>query len=224
MRVRPTVLVLAVIAALSVVPVAHGGTIAYGSDIQIGNQTYTGSLGLDFNVDSPIDIIRLGVFDSGGDGIAGTLSVAIFDRNTQSVVGPQLNFSSFLPGLLIGGYRFQDLETSLTLDAGQYSVVAWGFGVSDRNGNVGCNGLNVTTCTGDSITGPLMDDGGGLISFVGPNRFGATAGAYPATLETDSLSNRYLAGTFEFNAVPEPGTLGVAGLLLVALGIWRRRR
>ena len=44
-----------------------------------GNQAYTGGLGNDFNVASPITITSLGAFDDDGDGIIGTIDVHIYD-------------------------------------------------------------------------------------------------------------------------------------------------
>ena len=50
--------------------VSWGAVIAYDNSAQTGNQPtsqpFTGALGMDFNVNAPIIITALGVFDSGG--------------------------------------------------------------------------------------------------------------------------------------------------------------
>ena len=58
-----------------------------------GGQNYGGSLGMDFDVASDIQVTSLGVFDSLANGINGTVSVQLFDRATQLPVGPQLDFN-----------------------------------------------------------------------------------------------------------------------------------
>src|SRR5215475_8287962 len=65
---------------------------AYMDPAYVGNQIFVGSLGQDFHVNSPITVYDLGVFDSGQNGIAGTLMVAIFSSNGSQVT-PTLTFS-----------------------------------------------------------------------------------------------------------------------------------
>jgi hypothetical protein len=93
--------------------------------------------------------------------------------------------------------------------------VALGFSASDPNGNIG-NGSSPPS---------VMNTDDGLITFVGGGRYdsGATLGL-PGTTDGGPV-NRYSAGTFEFTAAPEPGTLvlfgvaGAAGLLLRKRGL-----
>ena len=178
-----------------------------------GTQDFTGSLGLDFDVNSNIEITSLGVFDDLSNGLNRTISVAIFDRNTQSIVGPTLTFSG-ASDTLVNGYRVRDLANAISLSAGfQGSIVAWGYGANERNGNVG-----------SGFTAPTLNDGGGLISFVGSGRYSGAAGVYPTTVD-GGPENRYGAGTFGFqaSAVPEPTTIAIWSSLL-ALGFLARRR
>jgi hypothetical protein len=177
-----------------------------------GNQTFTGSLGMDFDVIHPITVTALGVYDSGQDGIiSGPLYVVIFNRDTQKTVTSTLSFTGN-QGTLINGSRFQNLTTPVTLASGDYSIVSWGYSSSDPNGNLGLGGVPST-----------MNTGGGLISFVGSARFsaGGTGGVYPTLIDGGPF-NRYYAGTFE--SVPLPPTVLLLGSGLMGLGLLRFRR
>ena len=149
------------------------------------NQQHNGLLGMDFDVTGPDGIIvsRLGAFDSGQDGILGTINVGIVDRTTGLVVGETLSFSGDA-GDVVDGSRFLALPTPLVLPNGfQGSITAQGYG-QEGNGNF----------TDFSV----IDDGGGLINFVGGARWG---GDDPLTLASNAdggPANRYFAGTFEF--------------------------
>src|SRR5262245_52891099 len=80
-----------------------------------GNQTFAGALGMDFDVNQPIVVTKLGVFDSGGDGLNLPINVRLFNRDTQAEVAFVLN-NSGTTGTLIGGSRFYDLASPITLD------------------------------------------------------------------------------------------------------------
>jgi hypothetical protein len=124
-------------------------------------------------------------------------------------------------GTLAGNYRFAPLSTPLLLLPGFYSIVAVGFGASDRNGNESLAGFTVMT-----------DNGGGAISFVGTGRFNnLTTLAYP----TNSSANQgfpnlsphpYAGGSFQFTVIPEPSSLALvatAAFGLLGYG-WRKRK
>lgn len=210
---------------LAFAPHASAAVTAYNTVVQSGNQAYTGSLGLDFNVLSdPIEILSLGVFDANGDGIqSASVSVAIYERTSQNLVSPVLSFSGLM-GTLIGGSRFQSLLVPLTLGPGQYSVVAWGYGPNELNGNAGCVSNNGGTCVGaNPFIGSTTDTGAGLVSFVGSARYSPLTGSYPTIIDAGP-ANRYLAGTFAYQAVPEPATMGLMGVSFAVLGLIARRR
>jgi len=189
--------------------------IAYGiPGGTAGTQAYNGALGNEFDVLSPagISVTRLGVFDDNSDGLNSTITVGIFDRSTASLVGTSLTFTGN-DGSLEDGTRWITLVSPITLAAGfQGMVVAQGYNGSERNGNVG---------TGS--TASPTDDGGGAISFVGGSRFGpGGVFAYPTSVD-GGPANRYHAGNFDYDVIPEPSSLA---LLLGAFGLFgfRRRR
>ena len=184
--------------SLSSLTTMSAQTVAYNAVKQAGNQGWTGNLGLDFNVNSPIRITALGAFNSNSSsGFAGTIQVAIFNRTTMTQVP---GASASLTGTtdpVTAGDRFHTLATPIVLLAGEYSIVAVGFSGSDLNGN--------TTITAPSITPSTEHPGsGGLISFVGTGRYDGNGTLdFPATVPSGTPSNVFLAGTFEFEpAVP----------------------
>ncbi len=189
--------------------------IAYGiPGGTAGTQAYNGALGNEFDVLSPagISVTRLGVFDSNSDGLNSTITVGIFDRATEQLVGTSLTFTGN-DGSLEDGSRWITLVSPITLAAGfEGMVVAQGYDGAERNGNVG---------TGS--TASPTDDGGGAISFVGGSRFGpGGVFAYPTSVD-GGPANRYHAGNFDYDIIPEPSSLA---LLLGAFGLFgfRRRR
>ena len=178
-------------------------------------QAWPGNLGLDFNVNGdPIVVKAFGAFNAVGTGtFSGDIQVGIFDllgnlQGTAVTFVAGTNYS-FVPG---SKDVFQSV-LPFVLGPGSYSVVAVGFSAADKNGNTGVGS------TPPSVT----DNGGGLISFVGSGRYNRSATfGLPATIDGGPV-NRYDAGTFEFEAVPEPGTFLLAGAALAIAGLIRRR-
>lgn len=195
--------------------------VALSNSTPTGNQSYGGTLGQFFHVDAPkITITGLGVYDSGQNGIIGSLSVKIWDEFGATVV-PTVVFGGGSPqGSLIGTYRFQSI-TPVVLPTGKYLVGAWGFSGSDPNGN-----LNLPSPP--AIVG---NTGGGLVSYPNPpdmsyySPYDNPGGIFPTTT-TGVISNfQFAAGNFQF-AVPEPETYLLMGSLLggVMLLAWKRKR
>jgi hypothetical protein len=200
---------------------AQADIIAY--DVPTGtfsNQAITNPLGMDFNVNSTIQITALGVFDSGQNGLALATPVYIYDRNTQLSV-----ISEVIPAgtatTLINGSRFVNLPTPFVLNAGFQGSIVEDPNTTDGN----YNSLG-------SASASTLNTGGGLISFVGFGRVGDSGpGTYPARLD-GGPDNRYYAATFEYtsgaadpSATPEPGALALmTGMGLVGSGLAARRR
>lgn len=181
---RPWSLGLILVSAL------NAQTIAYDAPLQPGNQGWYGNLGLDFDVNRPIVVRSLGVFDSNGDGFVGTAHVAIFNRSSQTAVTPTATFTG-TAGTLINSDRFQTLISPVVLLPGSYTVVAVGFSASDPNGNSGCVSNFAGTCLGNNPFSPSTENGGGgSISFVGIGRYDYSGSLdYPTVVPPPGPSN-----------------------------------
>lgn len=172
-----------------------GAVIAYRVPVgTTGNQSYNGSLGHDFEVVSPVVVTRLGVFDSGANGLNATLVAQIWSAGASPRLLVSQSFTSGSPGELAPGTsnRFKSLATPLVLNPGSYTSVAYGYGATELNGNSSGNTPTWTT-----------DTGGGLLRFTGSSRYG-TAAQYPATADGGPV-NRYAGPTFEFTNADADG-------------------
>ena len=178
---------------------ARGSITAYNVPANtVGTQNnFGGSLGMDFNVVSApgVTVDRIGVFDSGSDGLGQPINAYIYNRVTGlPVPGSSMTFAAGPTGTLQGGSRFLTLGAPVTLPAGfQGSIVAEGYGTFEPNGNGGGNPVSWTT-----------DRGVAKLVFVGSSRWG-NAGAFPANPDADGV-NRYAAGTFSYNASATVGS------------------
>jgi hypothetical protein len=160
----------------------------------IGNQSYGGSLGHDFDVLTPIVVSRLGVFDSGGNGLSSPLTAEIWQRAPSPQRLATLSFTAAAPGEMAAGTssRFKPLAEAMVLGPGSYTVVASGYSSSEPNGNAGSATPLWTT-----------QDGGGLIRFTGTSRYGS-AGQFPTTAD-GGPADRYAGPTFEFSSADTDG-------------------
>ena len=166
----------------------------------IGNQNYTGALGLDFIVEETLRVLELGAFDSGADGLNRPITVSMWSRDDNGTpdlinddlgleVLAQIEFTAGNEGDLRDAHRTIALEDDLVLEPGPYTIVASGYGPGEPNGNVGTPGMSLTE---DPI-----------ITFVGGGRFGNDATAFPGTPDQGPV-NRYAAGTFAFEILSSP--------------------
>lgn len=166
----------------------------------VGTQAYEGILGLDFVVDYAIAVTALGAFDDNSDGHNRPITVELWSRN-GNLSGDRLATTTLTGALntLDGGYRFAPLAEPEVLEPGEYTIVAYGYGAGEQNGNVGFGGFTApTTNTGTN------DASEPLISFVGGGRFGGTFGASIGASLDGGPANRYGAGSFKFDAFVPP--------------------
>tara|TARA_R110002095_G_scaffold50387_6_gene44203 strand:- start:919 stop:2352 length:1434 start_codon:yes stop_codon:yes gene_type:complete len=182
-----------------------------------GEQPYHGKLGHDFVVNEPIEVTRLGVFDSESDGLKQTIVCELWQRDdrgtpdlfTDDIGLKRLAVMKFAPGEqaeLVDSNRFQALKTPLRLEPGAYSIVAYGYGAREPNGNDGLSGNRRHLKS--------RNDGGGLISFTGTSRYErllildhahqplweSDPDSFPAIVD-DTFVDRYSAATFEYRRV-----------------------
>jgi hypothetical protein len=182
----------------------------------VGDQTFSGILGLDFTVNSSIQVTELGAFDSDSNGIAGPVTTQIWARSGNSAVGTTPLASLTFPtsgATLTGGYSFANIST-LTLNPGTYTLVSYGYSSVDPNGN-----------TGFGFSPVITDNDGGLISF-GSSRYSTTLGAAGGYIGTATDTNVYAAGSFIYAAtpiVPEPLTLGGTAIA-AGIGLWLKKK
>lgn len=159
----------------------------------LGAQTWTGDLGLAFDVNSnvPVEVTQLGAFDNGSQSYLrfGPLSVRLYDRNSSGSPLASVTFSTANPGTQVNGSTFMPLVSPLILPPGfQGMIVASGYNKNNKNGNTTQQTQTWTTNTG-----------GGLISFTGRGFYNTIPGSYPKT-GSGGPANRYAAGTFMFRA------------------------
>jgi len=163
----------------------------------VGNQSFGGALGMEFNVEQPVIITQLGAFDSAGDGMQQTVTVRLFERRT----GTALATAAFEPGndgTLVDGSRFLRLAEPLRLPAGfEGMIVASGYGDLEPNGNAGSTNLGLSTF------------GGACLRFVGRSLYGLNPDLM-ADSQDNGPANRYAAGTFAFEPDLPPSGLAIA--------------
>ncbi len=177
----------------------HAGTVAYQVPAgTVGTQNFDGNLGMDFNVRAPaIRVTQIGAFDSGGDGINGTITAGIFDRLSGTQTGTGATFNGTGQTLVDGSRFAAPSGGSFILTRGfQGTIVTQGYNAAELNGNAGA-----------PVPPPPWTTNGGpgnQISFTGTSRWGAAPFGFPGNLDGGPF-NRYAAGTFEFEIVPVAG-------------------
>ena len=192
-------------AIVTTTPVLPQAGIAYvvPADL-VGTSTHPGSVGFDFESLRVVDITQLGCFDSGSDGIAGTLSVRLYDNSGPTpMLLAEETFTSADPGTLVGGSRFKTLAMPVRINPGfRGRLASDGYSAADPLGNnEDQNPIPITT-----------NDGGQTLRCL-PYGYIGDAGRMPVD-NVFGPAHRFAAGTFYF--VPA-GTTGPGNLRILSL-------
>jgi hypothetical protein len=173
----------------------------------VGNQAWSG-VGLEFTVNAPINVTAIGIFDSGLDGIFGSLTADLMTLG-GTVLASSV-FTSTAGPLTNGGYLFQAI-TPVTLAVGTYYLMGYGWTGTDLEHNSNVFGLP------DTFTGS------GLVSYVQSAWTGS--GGDPAGTVPNNFGgpNYFSSANIVLSAVPEPSTWAMMLLGFVGLG-WLYRR
>ncbi len=210
---RSTLVVMAGL-VLAVSISARADFIMHSANETTGNQVW-GGVGLTFDVVAPsgIEVLELGIYDSGHDGIGGdaTLSTVLFDTATETSLG-QMDFTGLDSGTwdATSNDWFKPLASPLVLSPGQYTIVGYGW----DSGNNEHNSNNVGG-------GPTFDSGGGSISFV-ESVWTVYDDDIAPTFPTQTGGTDYFDGpNMKFAVVPVPVAvlLGMLGLGTAGLSL-----
>lgn len=190
-----------------------GGTFS-GTTLPAGN------IGSMFQVTSSITVNSLAFVDADGGGLNGSVTLGIYKYlpfgtapiAVGSVFDTTPDVSATITGNgdlgLAGNYAWQSV-TPTVLTPGYYGLLIASGGTGNNFGD---------TTLGDSA--PVFTSGLGVNAF-GGDVLGGVLGGVPlfATSYNLKLVN------FDFTPVPEPETYAmIAGVGLVAFGLWRRRQ
>jgi len=149
------------------------------------------NLGQEFTVTAPSIVVRdLGFWDQGADGLVSPHAVTLFSLDKTGAGGkgtPVPGGSVTVPAGMVGefdsGFRFAPLASPLTLQAGNYAVIAYGLNANDEFGEGG----NV----------PLASSGVSHANY-DPFQFVSTASpAYPSGGD----NNEHTSASFRFDQI-----------------------
>ena len=192
--------------------------IAYDNSVTGGLQNYGGPLGREFDVlpGQAILVTQLGVFDNGNAGLlngvdgSSGIQVAIFARGAgHPQVGPAVTFTVGSPGTQVNADAFKSISPIYLTSGFQGTIAVVNDGNFNSNG-----GANASSFL----------SGGGAIAFVGTGRYDSGSTLIYPTVIDQGPANRYDAGTFAFQVVPEPSSLVLCGLAAAGLAVAARRR
>jgi hypothetical protein len=195
---------------LSFSSLAKADTVALTS-VTGGNLATSGSdqlYGWIFTVNAPLTVTSLGVFDLGGDGLAISHDVGIFNETTEALLG-----STTVPagtgGTLIDGFRFESVSPFSLIQGDSYVIV-----MTMPNGNTDFQNIEVTSeTTASQIT--YVNSAFGVSSTLA---FPTDNGAFAPGLFGPNF-------TFASTAVtPEPASIVLLGTGVLSVAGFARRR
>lgn len=195
-------------AALASLPLASQAIVFNTVSTSSGNETLVqqgGAAGHLFTTGaSGITISDVGVFDADGDGLGNSATVEIRKAGSGGVSNPA-------PGsTVVGTYT-----VSAGPSTGSFTYAATGGLVLAANS---LYYIQVTAMSGADLIGSNLD----------LPTFSNTGLSYNGDIIAGSIvgvGSRYKVANFIYTAVPEPETYAmVAGVGLVAFGLWRRRQ
>ncbi|WP_395092140.1 PEP-CTERM sorting domain-containing protein [Armatimonas sp.] len=184
------------------------------SGVAVGNQNFNGTLGQFFTISSaPLTVTSLGAFDGEFAGFAAGTTITVGISNaTYTTIFTQTTFTQGAPGAPgSGSFTFKSTGPTV-LPVGNYLLFAYGYNSNDQNFN-----------SGGAPTPFTLNTFAGTVSY-GTSAFSATPNTLPTVNEP--VVGRYGAASFIATTpvVPEPGTLALLGLGMIAGVVARRRR
>ena len=219
------------------------------NDQRVAGNQWGYDVGMDFTVNSAVNVTALGTFDANlfnlgyttdpvttaqinqtlfageSSGNFPVIHVGIYNVATGLEVSPTADFYYNDPNIAnyyaIAGSIFQNI-TPFILGPGVYSIVATGYTVNLASG-ISANFPNPPVPTFDTLLGPLTLTGNARSN---GNGFGAPPLTFPTGFVTPESNPDFLAGTFIANgsAVPDSGsTIELLGLALLGIGSLRRK-
>lgn len=214
MTISRSLLAVAAGVALATSAQAVSFTQAYATPNDTpGVQSWTGTLGLDFQVTRAITVSAVGVFDSTKTGV-NDLYLTFFNADGSSASPVFGFFGTGNPGGT--SYVFRDV-TPFVLAPGTYQLAAWGFRDGQQNYNAGVAGAFPGLVTFDGAAGTLVALG---------TRYADAGITNVLASNADVGATRYGSATFVYSpsAIPEPGSWAMilAGFALVGVGMRRK--